>query len=201
MNNSKKIKRIKTLIERLENNQSVSRGSLSRVLGEIGLRNFDKEWGLELESRNDKPKEIVEYSQRIRRGLIYYALGDKQSIKGDGYNSRKSFQKSESILENAVQYLRDVVSTDSSLKWWIDREVGFGIEVEYCPIGIPRPIWSKSNNKNRCTFPKVTKRDIARELLQTELEKLVGREPLKMVNIGFGKKRSFDNSSFSGFKF
>lgn len=201
MNNLKKIKRIKTLIDRLEKNQSVSRGSLLRVLGEVGIRNLDKEWGLELKSRTYKPNEIVEYSKRIRRGLIYYALGDKQSLKGDGYKARKSFHKAESILENAVEYLREVVTTDSSLRLWIDRDVGFGIEVELCPIGIPRPVWSTSNYKSQCSLPKVTKRDLARELLQTELEKLVGREPLELANLGYGRKRSFDISSFSGFKF
>lgn len=201
MNNPKKIKRIKTLIERLEKNQSVSRGSLSRVLGEVGIRNLDMEWGLELKSRTYKPKEILEYSKRIRRGLIHYALGDKQSLNGHGYKATKSFHKAESILENAVEYLREVVSADPSLRLWVDRDVGFGIEVELCPVGIPRPIWSKTNNKHRSTFPKVTKREIARGMLQTELEKLVGREPLELVNLGFRKKRSFDISSFSGFKF
>lgn len=201
MNEIKKIKRIQTLIDRLDNEQTVTRGSLLRVLGEEGLKGFDREWTLELNSRSYKPKEIVEYSKRVRRGLIYYALGDKQSLKGDGYKARKSFHKAESILENAVEYLREVVSSDSSLRLWIDREVGFGIEVEYCPIGIPRPVWSSSNYKNQCYLPKVTKRDIAREMLRAELEKLVGKEPLELVNLGLRTKRSFDISSFSGFKF
>ncbi|NDY82321.1 hypothetical protein G3I67_03650 [Orrella sp. NBD-18] len=201
MNNLKKIKRIKTLIDRLEKNQSVTRGSLTRVLGEVGIRSLDKQWGLELKSRTYKPKEIVEYSERVRRGLIYYALGDKQSLKGDGYKARNSFHKAESILENAVEYLREVVTTDSSLRLWIDRDVGFGVEVELCPVGIPRPVWSTSNYKSQCSLPKVTKRDLAREMLQTELEKLVGREPLELENLEFGTKRSFDISSFSGFKF
>lgn len=201
MNNPKKIERIKMLIDRLDKNQPVTRRSLSRVLGEVGVGNLDKEWGAELKSRTYKPKEIVEYSKRVRRGLIYYALGDKQSLKGDGYKARKSFHKAESILENAVEYLREVVTTDSSLRLWIDRDVGFGIEVELCPVGIPRPVWSTSNYKSQCSLPKVTKKDLAREMLQTELEKLVGREPLDLVNLGFGTKRSFDISSFSGFKF
>jgi len=201
MKKVKRIKRIKTLIDRLDNEQTVTRGSLLRVLGEEGIKDFDREWMLELNSRNYKPKEIVEYSKRVRRGLIYYALGDKQSIKGDGYKARKSFHKAESILENAVEYLREVVSTDSGLRMWIDRDVGFGIEVEYCPVGIPRPVWSSSNNKRQCSLPKVTKRDIAREMLRTELEKLVGKEPLELVNLGLRTKRSFDISSFSGFKF
>jgi hypothetical protein len=116
VNNSKKIERIKMLIDRLDKNQPVTRGSLSRVLGEVGVGNLDKEWGSELKSRTYKPKEIVEYYKRVRRGLIYYALGDKQSLKGDGYKARKSFHKAESILENAVEYLREVVTTDSILR-------------------------------------------------------------------------------------
>jgi hypothetical protein len=201
VNNPKKIERIKMLIDRLDKNQPVTRGSLSRVLGEVGVGNLDKEWGSELKSRTYKPKEIVEYSKRVRRGLIYYALGDKQSLKGNGYKARKSFHKAESILENAVEYLREVVTTDSSLRLWIDRDVGFGIEVELCPVGIPRPVWSTSNYKSQCSLPKVTKKDLVREMLQTELEKLVGREPLDLVNLGFRTKRSFDISSFSEFKF
>lgn len=201
MNKSKKIERIKTLIDRLEKNQSVTRGSLSRVLGEIGIGNLDREWELELKSRTYKPKEIVEYSKQIRRGLIYYALGDKQSLRGDSRKASRSFLRAEVLLELAVEYLRELVSTKSSLKMWIDRDVGFEIEVELCPVGIPRPVWSTSNYKSKRSLPKVTKRDIAREMLQTELEKLVDREPFELVNLGFGTKRSFDISSFSGFKF
>ncbi len=129
------------------------------------------------------------------------SLGDKQSLKGDGYRARKSFNKAESILENAVEYLREVISYNSNLRLWIDREVGFGIGVEYCPVGIPRPVWSKSNNKSQSFFPKVTKRDIARGMLRAELEKLVGNEPFEPINLGFITKRSFNISSFSGFKF
>jgi hypothetical protein len=201
VNTAKRIRRIELLIHRFDNGGSVTRSSIERVLGATGLSRLDTEWMNEKSSRNYKPKEIVEYSQRVRRGLIYYALGDKQSLKGDGYKARKSFHKAESILENAVEYLREVVSTDSSLRLWVDRDVGFGIEVELCPVGIPRPVWSNSNYKSQCSLPKVTKKDIAREMLQTELEKLVGREPLELVNLGFRTKRSFDISSFSGFKF
>ncbi len=201
MNTAKRIRRIELLIHRFDNGGSVTRSSIERVLGATGLSGLDTEWINEKSSRNYKPKEIVEYSKRIRRGLIHYALGDKQSLNGHGYKATKSFHKAESILENAVEYLREVVNTDPSLRLWVDRDVGFGIEVELCPVGIPRPIWSKTNNKHRSTFPKVTKREIARGMLQTELEKLVGREPLELVNLGFRKKRSFDISSFSGFKF
>ncbi len=201
MNITKRIHRFELLINRIEEGGSVTRTSIERVLGKNGLNQLDLEWMKEKKSRCFKPKEIVEYSKRVRRGLIYYALGDKQSLKGDGYKAKKSFNKAESILENAVEYLREVISYNSNLRLWIDREVGFGIGVEYCPVGIPRPVWSKSNNKSQSFFPKVTKRDIAREMLRAELEKLVGNEPFEPINLGFITKRSFNISSFSGFKF
>lgn len=201
MKKPKKIERIKTLIDRLENGRYVTRSSLLRVLGESGLKKIEREWVLELKSRRYKPKEIVEYSRRVRKGLIHYALGEKQSLKGEGYKARHSMNKAESILENAIEYLRDVVSSDSGLRMWIDRDVSVGADIEYCPIGIPRPIWSNSNFKNQCALPKVTKKDIARDLLETKLEKLVGRKPFELVTCGIRPKRSLNISSFSDFKF
>lgn len=195
------IERIKTLIERLENGRYVTRSSLMRVLGESGLQKIEREWVLELKSRTYKPKEIVEYSRRVRKGLIHYALGEKQSFKGEGYKAKHSIYKAESILEDAIEYLRDVVSSDSSLRMWIDRDVSVGANIEYYPEGIPRPIWSTSNYKIRTVFPKVTKKDIARELLQTMLEKLEGNTPFELVTCGIRPKRSLNISSFSDFKF
>lgn len=201
MKKSRKIERIKTLIERLENGRYVTRSSLMRVLGESGLKKIEREWVLELKSRTYKPKEIVEYSRRVRKGLIHYALGEKQSLKGEGYKARLSMNKAESILEDAIEYLRDVVSSDSGLRMWIDRDVSVWSDIEYCPVGIPRPIWSSTNYKNRSVLPKVTKKDIARELLQTKLEKLEGVNPLEVVTCGIRPKRSLNISSFSDFKF
>lgn len=201
MKKTRVIRRIEQLIDRLDNGRYVTRSSLKRVIGSVGLKTLDQKWKRELESRTYKPKEIVEYSRRVRKGLIHYALGEKQSIKGQGYKARHSMNKAESILEEAIEYLRDVVSSDSGLRMWIDRDVSVGSEIEYCPEGIPRPIWSNSNYKNRSVFPKVTKKDIARELLQTKLEKLEGKKPLELVTCGIRSKRSLNISSFSDFKF
>lgn len=201
MKNAKMVKRIEQLINRLDNGRYVSRSSLKRVIGLVGLKKFDQEWKLELKSRTYKPEEIIEYSRRIRKGLIYYALGEKQSFKGEGYKAKHSIYKAESIFEEAIEYLRDVVSSDSSLRIWIDRDVSEGADIEFCPDGIPRPIWSISNYKNRSVLSKVTKKDIARELLQIKLEKLEGKKPLELVTCGIRPKRSLNISSFSDFKF
>lgn len=201
MSTTKRIQRIELLIDRLEEGKAVSRSSIQRVLGENALKDLDLWWQKEQQNRLLKPKEIVEYSKHIKRGLIYYSLGEKLSLRGDSYNSGKYFRKAESILEGAVESLCEVVFANPDLRMWIDRDVGFGIEVEYCPAGIPRPVWSNSNYKQRDYFPKVSRKDIARQMLQTELEKLVGGEMLKITKFENRKKRFVDISSFSGFKF
>lgn len=186
---SKKIERIKTLIDRLENNQPVTRGSLLRVLGEAGICKLDKEWLLELNSRTYKPKEIVEYSQRVKQGLIYYASGHKQSLRGDAYKARKSFSKAESILENAVEYLRQVVTTDSSLRLWIDRDIDVSASIEFCPEGIPRPTWSKSHYVRSRHLFRVTKRELTMEILQKELDNLNGTDSFEFLNFDFSSSK------------
>ena len=200
MKKSKIIERLRTLLERIDRRQYVPRSSLFRVLGESDFHKIDSEWILELKSRKFRPKEIVEYSRRVRIGQIHYSMGDKYSLKGDGYKARKSFHKAEALFENAVDYLKAAISCDSSLMMWIDRDVGFGIEFVYCPEGIPRPIWTSSNYRNRCVLPKVSKRDIVRGLLQTKLEEIDGRAPFELVYSGIRPRRSLDFSSFSDFK-
>ena len=201
MNTIKRIRRIEFLIQRLEEGRAVTRSSIERLLGKKGLNELDYKWNEERKNRYLKPKEIVEYSKRIKRGLMYYALGKRQLIRGDIHKSKKTICKAEAIFENAVEYLKEVLSYDCSLIMWIDRNLNVGSDVDYSPGGIPRPIWSRSIYKNQRKLLVVTKKDVIRDLLEAELEKLVDRKPLEFSFDRFRENRRWDISSFSDFKF
>lgn len=55
MKKKRVVKRIEQLIDRLDNGRYVTRSSLKRVIGLVGLKKFDQEWKLELKSRTYKP--------------------------------------------------------------------------------------------------------------------------------------------------
>ena len=170
-----KIQKIQQLIEHFEKGGSVFRPALRKVIGVSGLNEFNKEWREEKLSRKNCPNEILEYSKRLKRGLQLYSLAESSSLKLNHYKSKMLMEQAESVLENAVEYLRDMCGATQSLRVYIDRDPWGSIEL--CPEGVPRPIWSTSAYKQPCYNLKNSKQVIAIEILektQNRLKKRLG---------------------------
>lgn len=197
MNTNKKIRRILHLLSLIDKGKPITRTAMERVIGKDGLKKLDLSWNDEKQMRRYKPQEIIEYSRKLTKGLLLYSMADIKSVRKHP-SALKAFHKAESALENALQYLCDVLETDPSLKLWVDREPSFD---SLTPEGVPRPIWSTSPYKMGSFSMKSTKRDIARHLLGETLEKLQ-KTVVFEVTKPFARNRSlFNNASFTGFKF
>lgn len=163
MANNSQIQQINRLILRLEEGGSVFRSTLGKVIGVSGLCEFNQAWKDEKLSRKYRPKEILEYSKRLKKGLHLYSRTENSYLKLGSYKTRKLAEKAESELANSVEYLRDVVSSKPNLRFYVDRDP-FECD-DLCPETVPRPIWSTSNYKKSSDYFNITKQTVALEIL------------------------------------
>ena len=198
----KKIEHIEQLIKNFEKGGSVVRPTLRKVIGLSGLNEFNKSWKEEKLNRKNRPEEILEYVRRLKKGLQLYSKAENSSLKSNHYKTKKLMEQAESILENALEYLRDMCGTTQSLRVYIDRDPWDSIEL--CPEGVPRPIWSTSAYKHPCFDLKVSKQAIALEILEKYQKRLKRRLGI-VEEIDFPspvkKRKKVALSDFSDFKF
>ncbi|BEI33212.1 hypothetical protein [Polynucleobacter sp. HIN5] len=202
MNTQEKLMRIKLLKTHLENGGSVVRPTLRRVIGVSGLNEFNKAWRDEKLSHKNRPEEILEYSKRLKKGLQLYSRAENSSFKPNHYKSKKLMEHAESVLENALEYLRDMCGVTQSLRIYIDRDPWGSIEL--CPEGVPRPIWSTSAYKQPCFNLKNSKQVIALEILekyQNRLKKRLGVTEEIALPTTIKNRKKLALTDFSDFKF
>ena len=172
---------IKTLIEKLDAGDDVSRRRLLRILGVTAMKKMDREWRNEVRSRGDKPPEIAEYARRLGIALRKYGKAELHSARGSA-KAKRLFEVAESDFEGALTFLTEILCRHPDLQMWIDRDVNvddpeFGLH----PSGMPYPVWSKSPHARGGGIPKRTIRDLKREALEEALEKLERRaKPLEV---------------------
>jgi len=197
-----KVHKIQQLIEHLETGGSVVRPTLRKVIGTSGLNEFNKAWKDEKLTRKYRPDEILEYSKRLKKGLQFYSLAESSSLKLNHYKSRKLMEQAESVLENALEYLRDMCGATQSLRIYVDRDPWDSIEL--CPEGVPRPIWSTSAYKQPCCDLKNSKQVIAIEILekyQNRLKKRLGVTEEIVLPTPIKSRKKLALTDFSDFKF
>jgi len=207
MNTDKRIKRIQTLLDRLNNEAQVSTRELEAVLTQAEIIELHKSWSEEKAmGRIKKPTEIVRYGELLKTACMYYgkmehySSGRKKNIS----LSKKFSNKADSAFEKAIEYIRDMVSTDRELAIWLDRNVFK--EAGYSPAGVPRVIGSKNFeclNKNKRPYRLMTKKQLKITFLEKKLEELLSGslEAFMEVESLHIQPKNVRNMDFSGFRF
>jgi hypothetical protein len=196
------IKRVENLISRIDAGGYVSRPCLKKAIGEVGLQVLDSRWAEEKRTRGRKPNEIVEYSNRLRRGLQLYSIGRRASYKYNHQKAEVAWGKARASLYSALEYLECAIASKPGLRLWIDRDP---IESDLCPEGVPRPIWSMNALFNNSDFFRISKRELTQNLLVEALSRLnaeIGNPEKIDVNFSLRfSRRTYVEADFSGFKF
>jgi len=184
----KKILRIKSLIDRLENGIDVSTSSLSRVLSEEQFDDYKSEWKSYIDSSKDmKPIEIKKYERKIKVAILHYWRMERySSIPSKNGLAKKFGHKSDNEFELALEYLKDVLNGNTHLRLWIDRDPA---GCEYHPDSVPRCVTSSKSShsfKEALLFSFSSKRELKIQTLQCALQALDDVNPID----------SFDNVTF-----
>lgn len=176
-----KILKCKKILEEIKLGKYPSRRRLFRVIGPSALAKMERAWRKEVETRDEKPPEIIEYARRLAIALRKHGLAERHSARGS-MKAKRLFEVAESDFEGALELLKETLHRHPDLRMWIDRDVNFDdLDFALTPSGMPYPVWSKCPQARGGGMPKRTIRDFKREALEEALEKLERRsKPLEV---------------------
>jgi len=203
MNFNLKVSRIKTLIERLENHETVTNRSLARVLTAEQIKALEDEWLEERASRKVvKPKAIVKYEGLVKTAILLNGRMERMCyLKSPHYKIKEMAHKADSAFEKAIEFITEAIQNDGQLRAWIDRDVS---EATCDPIGIPRVIGSSSfecQNKSKYPFLALTKRHLKLGALNSALDELQASPFESEEKVDVFIKRPQKTHNFKEFRF
>lgn len=187
-----KIARMKALIARLEQGEDVQARDILVMLTADQKTQYEAAWTEQKELRDlKKPDEIVEYERLLNKALMLDGRAEQYTPKKIKLITLKNATtkvraSAERAFEDALSRLEEIVTVDPDLRYWLDRDLDFGIASSMTDDvhTLPRVITSKSINNLARTdterFGKKTKTQIKLEALQDALtETLLSQETVE----------------------
>ena len=125
---------------------------LQTWLSEDEYVQFEYEWQEQLELRSelkDKPSEIKRYEAKLRQANLMHNRAESYSNRGNHDAAKTCYYKCESLCEDAIVILQEILHSDSTLRVWFDRDISFevGGDLSADIVSLPRLVISRSHEK------------------------------------------------------
>ena len=149
---AKRLAKLETIADKLKRGENVQNRQLQKWLSEEECEQLEYEWKEQLELRNelkDKPSDLKRYEEKLREATFNYNRAEGYSSKGKHSTAKKFYNKSESLCEDALEILQEILHYDSSLRVWFDRDISFevGGDLSADIVSLPRLVTSRSHEK------------------------------------------------------
>jgi hypothetical protein len=149
---AKRLTKLEAISEKLQRGENVQNRQLQTWLSEDEYEQFEYEWQEQLELREelkDKPSDLKRYEEKLRQATFNYNRAEGYNSKGKHSTAKKFYDKSESLCEDALEILQEILHYDSSLRIWFDRDISFevGGNLSADIVSLPRLVTSRSNEK------------------------------------------------------
>jgi tetratricopeptide (TPR) repeat protein len=149
---TKRLKKLEGIADKLKRGENVQNRQLQTWLNEEEYQQLEYEWQEQLELRNklkDKPSDLKRYEEKLKQATFYYNRAEGYSSKGKHSTAKKFYDKSESLCEDALEILQEILHYDSSLRIWFDRDISFevGGNLSADIVSLPRLVTSRSNER------------------------------------------------------
>ena len=83
------------------------------------------------------------------QATFYYKHAEDYSIKSNHTNAKRFYSKSESVCEDALEILQEILHYDGYLRIWLDRDINFavgeGLSADI--MSLPHLLTSRSNER------------------------------------------------------
>jgi hypothetical protein len=151
---TKRLAKLEAIAEKLKRGENVQNRQLQTWLSEDEYAQIEAEWKEQLELREelrDKPSGLKRYEEKLREATFNYNRAEGYSNKGKHNTAKKFCNKSESLCEDALEILQEILHYDSSLRVWFDRDISFevGSDLSADIVSLPRLVTSSSHEKLR----------------------------------------------------
>ena len=148
----KRLNKLQAIADKLKRGENVQNHQLQTWLSEAECEQLEYEWQEQLglrEELKDKPNELKRYEEKLREATFNYNRAEGYSSKGRHSTAKKFYNKSESLCEDALEILQEILHYDSSLRVWFDRDISFdvGIDLSADIVSLPRLVTSRSHEK------------------------------------------------------
>lgn len=149
---TKRLAKLEAIAEKLKRGENVQNRQLQTWLNEDEYTQFEYEWQEQLELRSelkDKPSDLKRYEEKLREATFNYNRAEGYSNKGRHSTAKKFYSKSESLCEDALEILQEILHYDSTLRVWFDRDINFevGGDLSADIVSLPRLVTSRSHEK------------------------------------------------------
>ena len=146
---TKRLSKLEGIADKIRRGENVQNRLLQTWLGEDEYEQLEYEWQEQLELRSelkDKPKELKRYEEKLKQATFNYSRAEGYSSKGKHSTAKKFYKKSESLCEDALEILQEILHYDSSFRVWFDRDVSFEIggDLSADIVLLPRLVTSRS---------------------------------------------------------
>ena len=150
----KRLNKLEAIAEKLRCGKNVQNRQLKTWFSEDEDAQIEVEWQEQLELRQelkDKPSDLKRYKEKLKQATFYYNRAEGYSSKGKHTAAKTSYNKSESLWEDALEILQEIVAADASLQIWFDRNLDFehGSLIDASLGNLPRLVTSRSIEKLR----------------------------------------------------
>jgi len=149
---AKRLAKLEAIADKLRRGENVQNRQLQTWLSEDEYSQIEEEWQEQLELREelkDKPSDLKRYEEKLKEAIMMRNRSDAYHRKGNKASAYKLDSKCESLCEDALEILQEIVQHDASLQIWFDRELDFGHgSLIDASIGnLPRLVTSRSVDK------------------------------------------------------
>ena len=149
---TKRLNKLQAIADKLKRGENVQNRQLQTWLSEDEYAQLEYEWQEQLELRSelkDKPSDLKRYEEKLREATFNYNRAEGYSSKGRHSTAKKFYNKSESLCEDALEILQEILHHDSSLRVWFDRDISFevGGDLSADIVLLPRLVTSRSHEK------------------------------------------------------
>ena len=148
----RRLSKLNSIAEKLKRGENVQNRQLQTWLNEDEYAQLVADWQEQLELREelkDKPSELKRYEEKLTKAIFEFNRAEGYSSKGKHSTAKKFYNKSQSLCEDALEILQEILHSDSTLRVWFDREISFevGGDLSADIVSLPRLVTSRSNER------------------------------------------------------
>ena len=175
----KRLAKLKHILKQIRDKETVQNRQLRTWLSKEAYARFEDE---RLEQQElgkmlkNKPTQIVEYEQRLKKATFSYAKADAASRAGRHKVAQKMSGASNTQFERLLEFLAEIMDANPTLQMWFDRNAIFDAtnsphtSAEEFPCVITS--LSLRNKKGGMLNSKRTIRRLKEDAVEREIEEL-----------------------------
>ena len=176
----RRLSKLEAIVSKLIRGENVQNRQLQTWLSQDEYAQVDIEWQEQLEIREelkDKPDELKRYEDKLKEVIMMRNRSDAYHRKGRKSAAYKLDSKCESLCENALEILQEIVAADASLQIWFDRNLDFehGSLIDASLGNLPRLVTSRSIEKLSDDSRLVKKIDVKISVVERAIDS-IGRD-------------------------